>query len=177
MKTKTFVAMALFVAVSLFTAIPVHAHPFHACLAEMKWHEKDSSYQVAIKVDPNDLEEAVAFHSKNNKFKLDESDASGKAIFAYLKTRFVATQPAKNSTEKKKSDDTIPLKWVGYEADVKEAWLYFEIPLKTDPSSLSLKNTILLEINEKQVNLVTVIRGKQKKSYHFSKEQPQVTIK
>ena len=176
MKTNTFVAMALFVAVSIFTAIPANAHPFHACLAEMKWSEKNSSYQVALKVDPNDLEEAVAFHSKNNKFKLDETEAAGKAIFAYLKTRFVATQLTETSNDKKKSETILPLKWVGHESDVKEAWLYFEIPIKADQSRFSLKNTLLLEINEKQVNLVTVIRGKQKKSYHFSKEKPQVSI-
>lgn len=162
--------------VAPFLGGTAYAHPFHACLAEMKWSEKDSGYQVALKVDPNDLEEAVAFHSKNNNFKLDESEAVGKAIFAYLKTRFVATQPDKTSNEKKKSGNALPLKWVGHEADVKEAWLYFEIPIKTDPSQLSLKNTILLEINERQVNLVTVIRGKQKKSYHFSKEKSKVTI-
>lgn len=177
MKTTLPLVISALIAALFVSVTTAHAHPFHACLAEMDWNPKSSRYEVAIKTDPGDMETAIKRHSKNKDFRLKETEAAGKAVFAYLKTRFSVQDATKESDgEKPAAEKRIALKWIGMEVTAKACWLYVEIPVAGGVRDIDLTNKILLDVNPKQINLINATFQKRKQSLHFTRAKPTATL-
>ena len=110
---------ALLLLDTLTSPDPRAAHPFHVSLAEVEFNAESGKLEVALRVYPLDLEKALTLHAAR-RISIDDEPEVDALIAAYLKDRFRVTgadgKPAS-------------IEWVGRELSVKDAWLYFEMPL------------------------------------------------
>ncbi len=128
------------------------AHPSHVALAEVHHRPARGVLEVAFYASLHDLEAVLP--------KLDDAHAA-----AYFANTFVVTGADGKAR---------PLRWVGIEAKVHEAWLYFEVPLAALPGS-RLRCTVLFEGSTKQVDTVNLHAGGVVRSLLFTPqadEQP-----
>lgn len=142
------------------------AHPVHASLAEAEWKPATKTLEVALKVQPIDLEQALERRTKKP-IDLDKTKGVDDLIQAYLKDVFVV----KDATGKE-----LKLNWVGKEINVKEGWIYFEVPLEKGLDGVKFSNRLFFELNEGEVNTMTFKEGKKRKSLTFSHSKPEQVL-
>ena len=145
-------------------ASSVWAHPFHVSFAEAEWNTKTKVLEVALKVNPNDLEDALRRQTKR-RIRL-EADAAEKVIAEYLRQKFVVR------SEKKK---IVPFKWIGCEISVKDAWLYFEYSLPNGPNKITITNSILSHVRD-QKNTVSLRNKKQRATLVFTQHKTELPV-
>lgn len=144
-------------AVVCLSCIQTHAsaHPFHSSSAEMEWNAKERKFEVALKVDPNDLEQTLRQLS-NRKIILEDLK-NDDLVFAYL-GRVVQLEA---------DGKRLPIQPVGFEVDATAAWFYFEIPVPTATKRIKLTNEMLLNIPH-QLNTVLLMQNAMQDSYSFT---------
>lgn len=64
------------------------------------------------------------------------------------------------------------IRWVGFEANAKEAWLYFEIPGDVKPAKWEIENRVFFEFNEEQVNQIRFSSAHQIRSFSLKQNRP-----
>lgn len=141
------------------------AHPFHVSIAEAEWNQETAKLEVALRLKPMDLEQAVRQVS-GERIRLEDSKRCDPLIERYLRERIridVQGKPA-------------PLTWVGKEVSVKEAWVYFEIKLPDGPEGLRFTNQLLFDVQKDQVNTVNLRWKSHRKSLRFTREKPTVLV-
>ena len=143
----------------------ISAHPFHVSFAEAEWNADTKMLEVALKVNPNDLEDALRRRTKR-RIHL-ETDAAEKVIVQYLRDSF---------TVRRGKNKDIPLKWVGSEISVKDAWLYFEFPLQEGLNNITIQNSILSHVRD-QKNTVSIRNRKQRATLVFSHQKTELPVK
>lgn len=133
------------------------AHKFYASLAQLDYNEETKSLEVALRIFADDLELALT-KRQGHAVYLDKTPNVAKAIRAYLQDRF----------EVRGRDGKVKeLKWVGMEAQVDSAWLYFEIPVAEGLDGAQLRNRILLEQYPEQVNTTILKTGGKQRDFIF----------
>lgn len=141
------------------------AHPFHVSFAEAEWNAGTKSLEVALKLHPNDLEQALRRLTKR-RIKL-EANAAEAAIVKYLRNTFVVKDKKKRNAA---------LTWVGSEISVKEAWLYFEFSLPDGLENISITNSVMSHV-QGQKNTVFIRDGKRRTTLVFSEHQVALPVK
>lgn len=160
-------ALAVAAAVGLVPARAL-AHPNHATLAVAELNPKTGRLEVALKVDPDDLERAIR---KATDSKIRPEDPAAEAhVEAYIRERFAVRPPAG------KSDRPRRLKWVGMDVKVDEAWLYFEIPIR-GIWRLRITNTVFFDLEDGQVNTLNLRDGDTRLTFVTTPDRPVVTVK
>jgi hypothetical protein len=167
------------------------AHPFHTSVAEMDWNPQSRCWEVSLRMDANDLETAL-----QNRGKLGislESQAAIAEIQAYLAENFGLQTPASRSDQASSSigsaeplgDETstngqeavqeavqeATIQWVGHETQGGWVWLYFELAGAAPDQPLAIRNSLLVELNEQQLNLCSIRIGKMRLSVQTSAKQ------
>jgi len=132
-------------------------HDYHTSIADMEYNESTQSYEITLRVFIDDFEKALS-KKYNSAVVLDASTYYDEWVSGYILEKFVLTQNSK----------ICQAKWVGKEMDKATdlIWLYFEIPASPALSS-TLKNSILLEIFDDQMNVVNFKKASVKKSFLF----------
>ncbi|PZX49899.1 DUF6702 family protein [Algoriphagus chordae] len=121
-------------------------HPFHLSLTEIKWNEQTEHLEISQKIFWDDLEIALSgFHNESidflnpaNKEKLD------KQIESYLR-------------EHNKiwiDDKLIAVSFIGYEVEEDAAWFYLESEKVKEPTTIKIKNNLLIADFSDQKNVV-----------------------
>ncbi|MEM7154060.1 MAG: DUF6702 family protein [Myxococcota bacterium] len=128
------------------------AHPYHVSTAEA-W-VRDGRLEVALKVSPEDLQEALR-RAAGKKVDID-GDISA-LIRAYLRKHFTVRGP----------DGLVPMKWVGSEVEVETAWLYFEYETPGSAKGYALYSGVFFDIAPAQVNRVLVHHGTASRTLRF----------
>jgi len=142
-------------------------HPWHTSLAQVELNEETLSLEVALRVDPLDLETALT-HRAGERVDLDDEGVD-EHIVAWLRAAFGL----------RLADGTRPpLEWVGKELFVSTAWLYFEIPLPADAETTgaTLTDRLFLELRDTQRNTVNYRRGRQKASLAFTADRTAIEL-
>ena len=137
------------------------AHPCHASIAEAEWNAKTGRLEIAMQVNPVDLEQALR-RLAERPIDLDKSKGIDRLIQKYLARSFFVKEPDGKQAK---------LIWVGYEADLKDAWLYFEVPLKKGPENVTFGSAFFLELLPDQANTINFRVGKLRKSLTFTADQ------
>ncbi|MEM7311784.1 MAG: DUF6702 family protein [Planctomycetota bacterium] len=149
------------------------AHPFHVSYAEVDWNPKTGKLEVALKIDPDDLEQAVRLHCKK-RINIDHK-SSAPLIAAYVRDNFSIAMPrkkdspAKQQDKKQQSAADKSFKWVGSEISAKEAWVYFELATKIEPG-LVVENTLLANTHH-PTNTVIIRVNKQRAALTFTRSK------
>jgi hypothetical protein len=120
------------------------AHTFHTSLAQMEYNAQEKSLEISLEVFTQDLETVLSRRS-GKKVRLDKTDDTANLVLAYLQE----TLNLKNAQGEVKQ-----LAWVGMETQADAVWLYVEAPMPEGLERATLRDRILFETLEDQVNIV-----------------------
>ena len=146
-------ALAVAAAAALAAAAGVrapraHAHKFHTSFTEASYNAEAATLEVTLRTFPDDLESAVRRRAaaapsagKDRKKEFEER------VAAYVAETFRVRTPG---------GDPVKISWVGMDAGVDSAWLYFEVRLPPGTESLGLSNRLLFDLFDDQINLVNL---------------------
>lgn len=140
-------------------------HEFHASVTKMEYNAKERAFEISIRVFTDDFEKALSAAS-NSRVVLDKDRPSpnlDSIIEKYLQAHFGYQTPQKQPK---------PFKYVGYEIEADAHWLYVEMPYAESFKGGVLKQNVLMELFDDQVNMVNVQYQGQKKTFVFRKSQP-----
>lgn len=143
---------------------PLLAHKFHVSFTQMEWNETNQTMEVVFQLFADDLEQAVSLF-KGQKVALSRANEGD--IFDYVRARFELSDASKTPLE--------PV-WVGMELDVRQAWVYVEVPLPDGPGGLAVQQNMFFELFNDQINTVDVKIGTRKETHVFQKDSPKKAL-
>jgi hypothetical protein len=144
------------------------AHPFHVSFAEVDWNATAGTLEVALKIDPDDLEREVRLHC-GRRISLEEKEAAP-LVAAYVRDHFSIGSAATNNER-----HAANFRWIGSETTLKSAWLFFEIKSKENPAGLFIQNRLLAH-TEQPTNTVLVRADKSSSTMTFGHQQTRQAI-
>lgn len=129
-------------------------HKIHVSVAQLEYNAKQQNVEVVMRVYADDLENALSRHAKRPiKIDPEKDREAGDVVMAYLREHF----ELKNAAGK-----PVRFAWVGIESQVDMYWLYFQGKLPAGLAGTQLKNRVLCELFDDQVNIVNAkLQGKQ----------------
>lgn len=136
-------------------------HPFHTSVTECVYNEKEKSWEIAIRLFQDDLEQGLSsFHGKRVSF--EKASNIDELLEPYIRKHFGFQINKKLQT---------PYRWIGWEPNPDVIWVYLEIPSDQDLAGVFVLNDLLVEQFPDQTNLLHCARGVKKKSFLFQKNQ------
>ena len=120
------------------------AHTFHTSLMSMEYNRQEQLVEISVRIFAHDLE-AVLGRRSGKRVRLDRTPDVEGLTFAYVQDAVIL----KNGAGEAK-----PLAWVGMESKNDVAWLYFEAKMPEGLEGAQLRNRILFDLLDDQVNLV-----------------------
>ncbi len=147
-------------------------HPYHRSLAEVQWNAESQRYEVALRVDPRDLDAALSdLHRRP--VVLDQMDeAAAEAMLkAYVSKHLHLLRPAATSDQ---PDQLAKTHWVGFESDDrgKFVWLYFEWAPPPGESPLWIENRLFVKTEPTHISTVVFTKLANRPALVFTKQQP-----
>ena len=135
------------------------AHKFHASFVQVDYNAKTQSAEITLRTFPDDLE-AILTRRAGKSVALERKDEAGALALAYLRDTF-QLQSARGVRA--------TLTWVGMDAGVDSAWLYFEAKLPGGLSGARLSDQYFFDLFDDQVNVVNLRDGDNKQSLTFER--------
>ncbi|MCA1564254.1 MAG: hypothetical protein LC803_01085 [Acidobacteria bacterium] len=133
------------------------AHKFHTSFTVADYNAPERSLQITLRTFPDDLEKVLGRRS-GKAVRLDRKKVTEPLLVAYLQETF----RLKNA-----KGETVKLNWVGMDAGVDSAWLYFEAHLPEGCAGVELSNQFMFDLYDDQINLVNVKQGGRKHALTF----------
>lgn len=128
------------------TAHAAAAHKFYTSLAQVEYNAEEGTVEVSLRVFADDLELALKRRAGRD-VRLDRTKDADRLVLAYLQDTFEIRSRDGRATA---------LKWVGMELRAGVAWLYFEAEMPEGLSGARLRDHVLFELFDEQVNTVSV---------------------
>lgn len=167
---RELLGLRMFGLLSFVTALAIIPHPFHVSVAEAQWNEPLDRLQVALRLNPRDLEHCLG-QTASKRVVLDgmsENDIRA-LIEPYLRDRiFLSNSPGSFGGEGRTEDRDTPeamqdrherFHWLGCEQDVRYTWVYFELARpKVIAEKLWLHNRVMFEVDATQINTLQLMR-------------------
>jgi len=146
MKTRALILTAVLASVALacLAARPARAHKFYTSLALVEYNAETKAVEVSLRVFADDLELALTRRA-GRPVKLDRTEDADRLALEYLRETFVLKNGA---------GETKALRFVGTEVQNQVAWLYFEAEMPEGLAGARLRDAVLFELFERQVNVV-----------------------
>lgn len=158
--------MLVLVAGCLMGSRPLTLHDFHASVTQMQFNPKERVFEISIRIFTDDFEKGLSA-ATGNRVTLTSSpgsdDKNDPIIEKYIHAHFAYASPQKQPK---------PIKYVGHETEADAHWLYLEMPYTEPFRGGLLKQNVLMELFDDQVNMVNVQYQGQKKTFVFRKNQP-----
>ncbi|GAB3502725.1 hypothetical protein GCM10027341_30910 [Spirosoma knui] len=157
------------VAGCLFGGRPLTLHDFHASVTQMQYNQKNRVFEISIRIFTDDFEKALSeeyktkVHLSSTPSADRSSDKNGPLIEKYIRSHFAYVNAQKQ---------TKPFDYVGHEVEADANWLYLEMPYAEPFKGGLLKQNVLMETFDDQVNMVNINYLGQKKTFVFRKNQP-----
>ncbi|HEX8456522.1 MAG TPA: DUF6702 family protein [Pyrinomonadaceae bacterium] len=133
------------------------AHKFHTSFTEAEYNAGERSLQITLRTFPDDLENVLSRRA-GKAVRLDQKRETEPLLVAYLQETF----QLKNA-----KGETLKLSWVGMDAGVDSAWLYFEARMPEGTAGTTLRNQFMFDLYDDQINLVEVKQDKRKQAFIF----------
>ena len=125
---------------------PAAPHKFYTSLARVEYNEAGRSVEVTLRVFADDLELALGRRA-GRAVKLDREGEAERLVPDYLRDTFVI---------RNRDGEVKTLKWVGLELRAGVAWIYVEAEMPEGLAGARLRDHLLFELFEGQVNTVSV---------------------
>ncbi len=146
-------------------------HPFHISTAEMEWNAGAKCCEVGLKLQPSDLERALS-RLAGKRVRLEDEDVDG-WIEKYLQAHFRLTDDEGRPVPemRKNPDEFSRIKVVGKEIGIAWMWIYFELRVPAGKQPKTLVNSVLMEVNDAQINTVSMRSGPQRRAIKLTARQ------
>ncbi|MEL6630792.1 MAG: DUF6702 family protein [Bacteroidota bacterium] len=134
-------------------------HPFYMSVTEMYFNEANQSLEVSMKLNIEDVEEALEAQGtpKLHMATEKEYEETDRYLMTYLDKNF----EVKVNGEKK------DFQFAGKEYKDDVVWCYLEFMDVTDPQTFSFRHKVLTDLFEAQQNIIHLKVSGQKKSLRF----------
>ncbi|MFC6997689.1 DUF6702 family protein [Rufibacter roseus] len=135
-----------------FSPLQGWAHDFHTSITDARYNARTKTYELAVRVFADDLENALSRRNKTN-VRLDRSERVKKLIAEYLQAN-LSIAGAKGELPQQK--------FLGLQEESDAVWLYLEIPAAKAPAGqVWVQNALLTEIFDDQMNILNLeVAGK-----------------
>jgi hypothetical protein len=133
------------------------AHKFHTSFTEADYNAAERSLQITLRTFPDDLENVLT-RRRGKAVTLGRKKETEPLLAAYLQETF----QLKNAV-----GETVKLSWVGMDAGVDSAWLYFEAHMPEGTAGAQLRNQFMFDLYDDQINLVNVKHDDKKRALTF----------
>jgi hypothetical protein len=143
-----FVLLILFCfSIYLSKAAPIH--PFYVSVTEMNYNAKSKSLEISCKMFAEDIENILKQKYKLNVSLTDakQLQQNNKLISDYIFKHLYLNIDSKNAS----------LKFVGFEKESESIYCYFEVDNILSLKRVDVKNSILQDYKEEQINIMHVI--------------------
>lgn len=146
----------------LMFALHAKAHRYHFGLTEISLNERAQTLEISHRFFVADIEKALSLSASKTL-----KDAQ-KQMEGYVNARFQVSDG---------NGDVLHPQWVGMEADVHDIWIYQEVPLTgVRPGKFKLRQSMLMEIEQDQVNTINVNYNGKMQSYTLKPGSSRVEI-
>lgn len=142
-------------------------HDFHTSLAEIEYNTNSKSFEVSLRVFTDDLEQALSQKNDLENLSLDKTKKYNHLIEAYIKHNFYLIDP---------KNQQLPISFLGKELDDDVTWVYFEMPFRKYKPGYKMRNSILTELFDDQVNFINLKYKGQKESYLLKRGKVNVAL-
>ncbi|MEJ5994875.1 DUF6702 family protein [Pedobacter sp. Du54] len=131
-------------------------HPLHVSTTEISFNSKEKSLEISCRLYTDDFEHILAknYKTKTDLTKADMSKAMDVLIKKYLSTNLKYVVNGKSVTAN----------YIGFEIDHEATNVYLEIDNIPSLQSLNLKNSLLYDLFDDQMNILHVEQGNLRKS-------------
>lgn len=127
----------------------------------MQYNAKEKAFEISIRVFTDDLEKGLA-KELNTQVHLAPGAKSDEILEKYVRAHFSYASPQKQ---------TRPFNYIGHEVEADANWIYLEMPYTETFRGGMLKQNVLMEMFDDQVNMVNIQYQGQKKTFVFRKNQ------
>ena len=134
------------------------AHKYHTSVTRVEYNARERSAEITIQTFTDDLEDILA-KRVGRSVRLGADKDADRLVFDYLRSAF----------ELKRGDGSYALRWVGMEVKGETVWLYMLAEIPEGLSKASVRNALLFDLFEDQVNIVNVISDGRKNSLVFKR--------
>ena len=135
---------------------PALLHPLFVSVTEINHNATDKTLEVSCKLFTDDFEKTLGsiYHKKVDLTTPANKAETDKEVAEYIRKRLVVTLDGK----------PITLEFVGFERENDAVWSYFQAAAPAAPKKIEIRNNILYEAYDKQINLMHVSVGGNRKS-------------
>ena len=151
------VALAVVLGLASMGASPVRVHPLHTTMTELSYTPANHRVQVSIRVFADDFSEAIA---RRPPPQAAPGKTSSHPVLSYLEASFLVTGA---------DGQRVRLQWCGEKRTADVVWLCLQ---GTAPAGLrggSVRNTLMFDLFEDQVNIVQATYDGRKQSLLFTR--------
>lgn len=143
------------------------AHPFHITVVELEYNPETRRAEIALQVDPRDLEHALTLDF-GRRVSVDRDRDVDRLILGYLTEHF-------RLRRWRNHDPPAPLArltFVGKEVELRSVWIYFEAHLDGDLHDHELAIDLFRELNPDQIHTVRLRQGVHQQGFTLNAEDP-----
>lgn len=142
------------------------AHPYHVTFTEANLDTRTWTLQLAIRMKPEDLQEALRRRAGSDA-TLESFPQRDLHAYAYL---------AANLSFERQGLPPLPIRWVGMEVSLRDAWVYLEVPLPSATRALTVHDKIFFDLETNQANTVELRLPSGRTTLTFRHDQPSVRV-
>lgn len=128
----------------------------------MQYNAKERVFEISIRIFTDDFDKALSA-ATGSRITLADNDKNDPIIEKYIHSHFAYADAQKQSKL---------IKYIGHEREADANWLYLEMPYTEPFRGGTLKQNVLMELFDDQVNMVNIQYQGQKKTLVFRKNGP-----
>jgi hypothetical protein len=132
------------------------AHKYHTSVTRLEYNPRERAAEITIQTFTDDLKDILDKRTGKN-VRLDAGKDANRLAFEYLRDAF----------ELKYAGSKVELQWVGMEVKGETAWLYALAKMPHGLARASLRNALLFDLFDDQVNIVNILHDGKKSSLVF----------
>ena len=166
--TFTLALAAVALAAATVRAPRALAHKFHTSFTEANYNAEAGTLEVTLRTFPDDLEAALRLRAAPTTPAAKAQTAGAKDQKKELEER-VASYVAETFLLTTEKGDPVKISWVGMDAGVDSAWLYFEARLPAGVDGVQLRSRFLFDLFDDQINLVNLKSGGKRTALRFER--------
>ncbi|GHB53294.1 DUF6702 family protein [Persicitalea jodogahamensis] len=135
-------------------------HEYHISVTKINYNSSQKTLEISIRAFTDDLEKGLSQANGNRRILLRNGDENNPLVDKYLRKHFALADPERKLRT---------FSYIGKEEEADATWLYLEVPFQGDPDGWVMKNELLMEAFDDQVNMVNAKWGDDRKTYLFKK--------
>lgn len=143
-------------------------HPFFVSVVEVNHNAAEKTLEISVKIFTDDFEKTLA---KKYNSKIDLTNPPDKAAMDKLVKDYIS-----KNLSFKADGKSMGCNYIGFEQESEAVWSYFEITGIASVKQLTITNSLLHDLTDKQTNIMHVTVGGTRKSHKLDYPQTQVSF-